>query len=69
MLFDFSSESFPSFLITLEAWQTLIKALMKLKALALFLFAILHNGARLASCFMTGLPTDLYGVGERTNES
>lgn len=42
---------------------------MKLKAFALFLLAILHNGARLASYVIIGLPTDLCGVGERTKES
>ena len=42
---------------------------MKLKALALFLLAILHNGAKFANCFITGLPADFCGVGERTNES
>jgi len=64
-----SSVNFTSFLITFDAWQTFNKALMKLKAFALFLLAILHNGARLASYVIIGLPTDLCGVGERTRES
>ena len=55
---------FGSFLMTLEALQTLMSALIKLNALALFLLAILQSGAKLANCFMTGLLRDLdcYGV-------
>jgi len=64
-----SSDNLKSFLITFDAWQTFIKALMKLKALALFLLAILAKGARFASYVIIGLPTDLCGVGERTRES
>lgn len=42
---------------------------MKLKALALFLLAILHKGARFASYVIIGFPTDRWGTGERTKGS